>query len=212
MRQRTLAGTGGIAFGALTLAATLLARAPGGSYSASYVADYLAPGHRAAAIAALLLALLGVVGLVCLLAHLREAIDGTLAASVFWGAGLAGAACFAAGAAVIAGQVIAHWEGGSAVVIAPALTYLISEVGVVMIFGAGAILLGLALLVLCVAAPAAQLGRLRWPTFLAGLCGVASLAFFPFFLLMLWAIGVGARLLAAGRRAEPLAAARPATP
>jgi hypothetical protein len=60
MRQRTLAGTGGIAFGALTLAATLLARAPGGNYSASYVAGYLAPGHRAAAIASLLLALLGV--------------------------------------------------------------------------------------------------------------------------------------------------------
>lgn len=81
-----------------------------------------------------------------------------------------------------------------------------------LIFGAGAMLLGLALLVLCAAAPATQLGRLRWPTFVAGLCGVASLAFFPFFLLMLWAIGVGARLLAAGRRTEPLAAPRAATP
>jgi hypothetical protein len=76
----------------------------------------------------------------------------------------------------------------------------------------GAILLGLALLVLCVAAPAEHLGRLRWPTVVAGVCGVASLAFFPFFLLMLWAVGIGVRLLAAGRRAEPLGAARPATP
>jgi hypothetical protein len=45
---------------------------------------------------------------------------------------------------------------------------------------------------------------LRWSTLVAGLCGVAGLAFFPFFLLMLWAAVAGVWVLTAA--ADPAAA------
>ena len=87
------AGVGGIAFGGLTLAALLLTDAPGGSYSASDVASFLARGHRPVAIACFFLAMLGILGLISLLAHLRDALasapEGHHAASIVWGAGLA---------------------------------------------------------------------------------------------------------------------------
>lgn len=70
--------------------------------------------------------------------------DNQRAGSIFWGTGLAAAASVAVGWAVITGQVSAHAEGGTGgtrVSIAPAVTYLISDVAVNMIFGAGAILL-----------------------------------------------------------------------
>jgi hypothetical protein len=202
MTQRRIAGAGAIAFGALTLAANFLVASPGGGYSRAVVDDYLAPGHRAAALAALLLGLIGVVGLVCLLAELRG--DG-LAGRVVWGTGLAGAASFGVGYAVTAGQVVAHWEGGSAVATAPGLTYVIAEIGVVMIFGSGAMLVGLALLV---RVAAGELGRWRWPTLVAGLCGIAGLAFFPFFLLLLWAIALGVSMLRPAAVSRPVAQAR----
>jgi hypothetical protein len=44
---------------------------------------------------------------------------------------------------------------------------------------------------------------LRWSTLVAGLCGVAGLAFFPFFLLLLWAAAIGVWLLTAA--ADPAA-------
>ena len=44
--------------------------------------------------------------------------------------------------------MVAHLEGGGRSAISPAVTYLISEIGVVFIFGCGAILLGFALIVL----------------------------------------------------------------
>ena len=203
MTQRRLAGAGAIAFGALTLAATMLGAAPGGEYSRAYVDDYLAPGHRAAALAALLLGLAGIVGLVALLAELRG--DG-IAGRIVWGTGLAGAASLGVGYAIIAGQVVAHWEGGHAVATAPGLTYVISEIGVVMIFGSGAMLVGLALLV---RVAAGELGRWRWPTLVAAVCGIAGLAFFPFFLLLLWAIALGVWMLRPATVSRPVAEALP---
>jgi hypothetical protein len=188
MTQRTLAGAPGIAFGALTIAAVTLMAAPGGGYSVSVVDSFLAPGHRAAAIAALLCGLLGVTGLVGLLTHLRGEAGGR--GPIVWGVGLAGAASIAAGFAVLAGLVFADWEGGAAVAVPPTITYVISEVAVVLIFGAGAMLVGIALIA------AATAAGVRWAMLLAGVCGVAGLAYFPFFLLLLWAIGFGIRLAA----------------
>jgi hypothetical protein len=186
MTQRTLAGSSGIAFGALTFAALTLSGSPGGGYSASAVDSFLAPGHRAAALAALLCGLLGITGLVGLLARLRDEAGGR--SPIVWGVGLAGAASFAAGYAVIAGLVLADWEGGAAVVVPAPITYVISEIASVLIFGPGAMLVGIALIT------AATAGRVRWPMLVAGVCGVAGLAFFPFFALLLWAIGSGVRI------------------
>jgi len=146
-------------------------------------------------------------GLICLLARLRELLapGDQWARSVFWGTGLAGAASFAVGWGVIGGQVVAHTEaggnGGTPISIAPDVTYLISEVGVVFIFGSGATMLGLALIALMIGSRGTLPAWLRWSTLVAGLCGIAGLAFFPFFLLLLWAVVVGAWLLATARGA-----------
>ena len=210
-RATVLAGVGGIAFSVLTVVAVTVANAPGGNYSASSVADYLARGHRVAVIVVTHLALLGVLGLICLLAQLREAIsvapENRRAGSIVWGTGLAAAASFAIGWGVVGGQVIAHLEGGSDIVIPPAVTYLISEVGVVFIFGSGAILLGFALIVLMLNSRTVFPTWLRWLTLVAGVCGIAGLAFFTFFILMIWGVVIGVWLLAAGRGSDPSAMA-----
>ena len=92
--------------------------------------------------------------------------------------------------------------------IAPPLTYLIGEIGVVMIFGSGAVLLGFALIVLGVACRQMWPGWLRWLTVIAGLASIAGLAFFPFFLLLIWSAATGIWLLVADRAAnEPSTAA-----
>lgn len=205
--QTAAAGAGGIAFGGLTLAAVLLTGAPGGDYSASDVANFLAHGHRATVIVCTFLAVLGTVGLIALLAHLRDALasapEGQRAASIVWGAGLAAAASFAVGWSINLGQVFAHIQGGSSVAaIAPALTYLISEVGVAIIFGPGSMLLGCALIVLMLNSRAILPAWLRWLTLVCGVAGIAGLAFFTFFLLMLWPLATGIWLVAVSRGSE----------
>ena len=211
-RARVFAGLGGIAFGALTVVGFALAGPPGGSYKVANIADYLAHSHRPAVFVAFYLGLLGAFGLIILLAHLRDAVGAQQgnqrAATIVWGAGLAGVASFSIGWAVLGGQIVAHLEGGHAIVIAPPLTYLIGEIGVVMIFGSGAVLLGFALILLGVACRQMWPGWLRWLTVIAGLASIAGLAFFPFFLLLIWSAATGIWLLVADRAAnEPSTAA-----
>jgi hypothetical protein len=201
------AGAGGIAFGGLTLAALLLTNAPGGNYSKSDVTSFLAHGHRATVIICFFLAMLGIMGLISLLAYLRDALEsvpeGHRAASIVWGAGVAAAASFAVGWSVDLGQVVAHWEGGSGLAgITPALTYLISELGVAIIFGPSSMLLGFALIVLMLNSRAIFPAWVRGLTLVCGVAGVAGLAFFTFFLLMIWPLAIGIWLVAAGRRTE----------
>jgi hypothetical protein len=205
------AGVGGIAFSVSTLVAVTVINAPGGNYSASQVADYLTRGHRVPVIVAFHLALLGLFGLIVLLAHLRETIADVVgnrrAGSIVYGTGVAAAACFAIGWGVLGGQVVAHLEGGSAIAISPAVTYLLSEIGVVCIFGCGAILLGLALIALVLTSGTILPVWLRRLTVVCGLCGIAGLAFVTFFVLMLWGIAIGAWLIVAGRRTTSTAIA-----
>jgi hypothetical protein len=198
-----LAGAGAIAFSVLTLVAIFVVNAPGGDYSTTSVNNYLAHGHRIPVLVATHLAIIGVFGLICLLAYLREAIgaESRLAANIVWGAGLAAAASFAIGWGVIGGQVIAHLEGGSKIATPPAITYLISQIGVVMIFGSGAILLGFALIALMLNSRAMMPTWLRRSTLLAGVCGVAGMAFFTFFLFIIGLAVVGVWLVTTARHA-----------
>ena len=209
------AGVGAIAFGILTIVAVFVANAPGGNYSASSVTDYLAHGHRVAAIVVTQLALIGILGLICLLGQLRETISvgpaNNRAGTIVWGTGLAAAAAFAIGWGVLGGQVIAHLEGGSPIVIPLAVTYLISEIGVVFIFGCGAVLLGFALIVLMLNSRTTLPTWLRRLTLFAGLCGIAGLAYFTFFVLMIWGIVVGTWYLATSRRAQQTTASTSTT-
>jgi hypothetical protein len=210
-RATVFAGVGGITFGTLTVVAVFVSNMPGSNYKASDVADYLAKGHRVAGIVAMYLGFLAVGGLICLLAHLRDVLGAepgnARAASILWGTGLAAAASFAIGWGVAGGQIIAHLEGGSGLSIAPPVTHLIGELGVIFIFGSGSVLLGFSLIALMLASRTALPKWLRWSTLLAGLCGIAGPAFFTFFLLLLWAIVTGVWLLVAGRGSEPAAMA-----
>jgi hypothetical protein len=87
------------------------------------------------------------------------------------------------------------------------VTYVIVEVGSSAVWGAGAFLLGLALIALSVAAGAVFPAWLRAAAAIAGIGGVggvAGVAFFPSGLLILWGVAIGLWLVfAAQRRVEP---------
>jgi hypothetical protein len=209
-RNPLWAGIGAIAFSISTVVALTIANSPGGDYDASNVTDYLASGHRIAVLVVVHLALIGLVGLILMLAHFRDLLPAGTARSAFWGTGLAAAGAFAVGWSIIGGQVVAHWEGGSAITIPLAVTYLISEVGSVLIYGTGALLLGCALIILMLNTRGLLPSWLRRTTLAAGVAGIAGLAFITFYLLMLWGIMVGVWLvLRAVRSTAPLVAAPP---
>jgi hypothetical protein len=205
-RPPTIAGVGALAFGVLSFTALTLVNSPGGGYAESTVTDYLAASHFPIVLLGLCLGLLGVVGLLCLLSYLRELIpigaNEQQLGNVFWGTGVASAACFAVGWGFVAGQPVAHAEAGSVLAIQPTVTHLISETGgSVMIYGAGSMLLGLALAILVIK-PVALPAWLRWLTLIAAIAAFAGLAFFTFFLVLLWGVVVGLWLLIAARRRQ----------
>jgi hypothetical protein len=206
--SRTLAGVGSIAFGVLMFVALLVAAPPGGTYSANDATDYVAEGHRAAVIISLYLLMLAVVGLVLALAYLRQFVSagGWNLGSVFWGAGVAAAASFAVAWCVIISVPLAIAFGGSAVTIAPEGVYTFSEVGWAILIGAGAFLLGISLVALMLGSKGMLPGWVRWATLVAGLGGIAGLAFFPFFLVLIWGLVAGIWLLATGRTSAAAAA------
>ena len=193
------AGIGSVMFSILTMAALMASNSPGGNYTPSQVTNYLAHGHQTAVIIAMHLGLVGLVGLVYLLVHLRQTLNEPTS-TAFFGTGVAAVAAFAIGWGIDGGQVIAHLEGGSAIVIAPQVTYLISEIGVVFIFGCGAVLLGLALILLMAGSRGALPTWLRWFTVIAGVAGVAGLLFFPFFIVLIWGLVTGIWLIATARK------------
>jgi hypothetical protein len=209
-----LGGIGAVAFGVLTVVALLVADPPGGTYGVSDTITYLAKGHRVALFISFYLSMLGVLGLVCLLGYLREAVavraENEVAARTFWAVGLTAAASLAAGWGIAVGNGLAHVYGGHDLLIAPSVTYLVSEVGSVLIFGVAPVLLGLGLIALMFSVPTVLPSWLRWVTVVGGLAGVLSPAFFPFFIMMLWALVLGVWILVS---AQPLqeGTPRPAT-
>jgi hypothetical protein len=204
--SRTLAGLGSIAFGVLMFVAILVASPPGGTYSAKDAADYIAKGHRAAVIISLYLLMLALLGLVLALAYLRQFVSDRNLGSVFWGTGIAAAASFAVAWCVIISVPLAIAFGGSAVTIAPEGVYTFSEVGWAILIGAGAFLLGISLVTLMLGSRGTLPAWVRWTTLVAGLGGIAGLAYFPFFLILIWGLVAGIWLLATGRSSAAVAA------
>lgn len=203
MKQSSvLAGIGALAFSVLTIVVLIVASPPGGSYSAHDASKFVSKDHHAAVFVSTYLIMLALVGLIVLLAYLREVTlagrEGDLSARIFWGTGLAAAACFGAGWGIMLGNSIAHAFGGKGVVVTPVITYLVSELGAAMIWGPGAFLLGVALITLMLASRGVLPAWLRWSTLVAGVGGIASVAFFPSALVILWGIVIGIWLLVAG--------------
>ena len=204
MRSRSaLAGVGSIAFSVLTIVGLALANPPGGTYKASDAVKYVAKGHHVAVFASVYVLLLAVLGLLFLLAYLRDLLsaapDGERVARIFWAMGIGAATSFAIGWAIVLGNAIAHAFGGSGVVVDPAVTYLASELGFSVVFGPAAILLGFALITFMIGGRALVPAWLRWSTLVAGVAGIVSLAFFPAVLVLLWGIVMGIWLLVPSR-------------
>lgn len=199
-RDRAVAGIGGIAFTVLFAAGALLAETPGGTYDEKAIADYLAEGHQSSVALALILALLGVLGLLMLLVGLRDKLSkGSLSANVFAATGLVSVTAFAIGWAVWLEVPLSKWIGGSDVVINAKISYVILQVGAVIVFGVGGTFLGVTLIVLMLG----SLGRLpswfRWFTLVVGVLALASMAWLPFFPLLLWGLVAGVWLIAGAR-------------
>jgi hypothetical protein len=191
---RLVAGIGGIAFGVLTFVGELLASAPGGGYSASDVRDFVASGHRPLVLISLYLVMLATIGLVCLLHAVRSEIPSlgaTPLGRVFWGLGVAAAACFAVGWALEDTPSLARLFGGGSAVIPSTVAYTISQAGAVVIFGPAFFLLGAALVLVGLSGRRPFPAWARWATVVAGIAGLVAVAFLPHFLVLLWALVVG---------------------
>jgi len=195
-----VAGVGAIGFAVLTFAAIFFVNWPGGGYSESIAKSYVAPGNLPVALIGTLIGLIGVVGLIGLLAYLRQAAEESspaisLVPQIVWGVGLVGAASFAVGWGLVSAQPLAHVESGVDLGVAPTLTYMISEATSAIIFGPAPMLVGLALIVLTVGSGKVLPPWLRWSTLVAGVVALTSLAFFTFFLFLVWSIVIGVWLL-----------------
>ena len=202
-RGSTLAGVGGIAFGVFSVIASVVGGAPGGNYAEADVANYVGAGHFPTVVVTGYLAILGVLGLICLLAYLRETIgrppDSAMVANIVWGAGIASAASFAVGWGLVTGIAVAAAEGGSATSIPHPVTYVLSDTFINVLFGSGAILLGFALIALMLGSRRILPTWLRWVSLVARVLATTAPFFFSAPAVPLWGIVVGVWLLVAGR-------------
>jgi len=199
---RTLAGVGALAFGILTFVALLIASPPGGTYSTHDVDKYLAKGHRAAVFVAIYVLVVALIGMLLMLWRMRDEIVGARS-TIFWALGVASTASWLAGFAIVIGPAASlAFSGGKLDTLPPTLTYTIAEAGWAVAYGAGGILLGCALLTYAIG-PVTAPAWVRWSTLVAGLCAVASIAWFPQFLVFLWAIVIGIWTLVSKRSAAP---------
>jgi hypothetical protein len=209
-----LAGFGAIAFSVLTVVGVAVGGAPGGNYTASDVANYVAIGHLPTVIVTGYLALFGVLGLICVFAYLRELISvdpaHKMATSIFWGAGLVAAASMAVAWGLISGIAVAAAEGGSsnpgnsiAATISSSETYTLSDTSINVLYGSGGFMLGFALISLMVASRGTLPGWLRWLSLIIGVLAIAAPAYLPSFAIPVWGLVIGVWLIAAGRAVRP---------
>jgi len=211
MQRRSLvAGIGAIAFGVLPIVAFMVGNPPGGNYKASDVADFIAKGHRPAVFVSVYLVLLSGVGLLLLLARFRESIPEGSRTTMFWGFSVSAVAAWIVGYSIgIAPSLALTFSGGKLHSLSAPVAYTFSEAGWAVMFGAGALLLGCALLTFA-AGPVTLPAWIRWTTLVAGIAAIAGLAWFPMFLVYIWAIAVGVGLVVIEWRQAPQASAQPA--
>ena len=211
MQRRSLvAGIGAVAFGVLPIVAFMVANPPGGTYKASDVADFIAKGHRPAVFLSVYLFLLSAVGLLLLLARLRESIADGSRATIFWGFSVAAVSAWLVGYAIaVTPSVALAFSGGKLHTLSAPVAYTFSETGWAAMYGAGGLLLGCALVTFASGAVTLP-AWIRWTTLVAGIAALAALAWFPFFLVYIWAIVIGVALVVIEWRQAPQASAQPA--
>jgi hypothetical protein len=194
MHDRRLAGIGGIVFGVLFIAGMITANPPGGDYEAGDVADFVAKDHRNAVIAMMALITLAVVGLLLATAYLCETSFGKgRHGRIAWGTSLLAAASFLIGAVVVSTPSTSLAIGGGPA-IDPAVGYTLMQAGFGIMFFAGGLMLGVSLLTLAIGGRDAP----TWVRVFSAVVGVLalfSMAFFPFFAVLLWGLVIGIWLL-----------------
>jgi hypothetical protein len=193
--DRTTLGLAALLFPILTIAAMVIGNPPGGNWSAKHISDYVARGHRVSAFVAMYLLLLAAVALLYLVAALRRRVADGNASRLFGATGFAAGTAWAIGAPLLF-LVPAGLANGGHLPTDPAVIYMFTQAGFGVIFVAGAVMLSVALLAFAFGARAAIPAWLRWLTIAAAIVGLASAAFFPFFLLLLWSLVLGVYALA----------------
>jgi len=208
MQRRSLvAGIGAIAFGVLPMVAFIVASPPGGDYKPSDIADFIAKGHRPAVFVSVYVVLLSAIGLLLLLARLRESVVGESRPSLFWGFGVGAVAAWLAGYALAVTPALAlAFSGGKLHTLSAPFAYTLSEAGWAVMYGGGGLLLGCALVTFAIGTVTVP-AWMRWATLVAGVAALAALAWFPFFLVYIWAIVIGVGLIVAEARRAPQPAA-----
>jgi hypothetical protein len=199
------AGLGLLAYGVGTPLAFMSIGSPGGDYSDSVVASYIASGHRAAAFALAYLGAFAALGLLAFARGMRHRLRS--GGDLLWGLAVAGTAAGVAGWFLVGGVAVAFAEGGQPLAgVAHPLVYMVSEMSNLVAVCSSAFFVGAAALV--VAANAPLPGWLRISSYIAGACGLLAAFFFPLFLFWLWAIILGAWTVATGARSSNQATAQ----
>jgi hypothetical protein len=205
MKRGSLAGVGALAFGILAFVAMMIANPPGGNYKVSDVTSFIAKGHRPAIFLSLYLMLLAAAGLLLFLARLRDAIAPGARVSIFWGFSVAATAAWVIGYAIVVSPSIAlAFSGGKLTTLSPPVAYTLAEAGWAVMYGAGGLLLGCAL-VTFVSGPVTVPAWVRWTTAVTAVAALAAIAWFPFFLVYIWAVVLGIWALVAGQEEVPRA-------
>jgi hypothetical protein len=195
-------GIGALAFAILPMIAFSIANPPGGNYSLSDITSYVTKGHRTDVFVSLYVILLSAVGLALLLARLRDSVEENRR-PLFWGLGVSAVAAWMIGYALAAAVPVAMAFGGAGhVILTNPTIFTFTEAGFGVMFGAGGLVLGCALVVFAVG-PVSEPAWVRWTTLVAGIAALAGLAWFPFFVVYVWSLLLGVRLLATARVRAP---------
>jgi hypothetical protein len=188
------AGLGLTAYGLGTAAATMTIGSPGGAYSNSQVASFVASDHWLSAVPLAYVGAFAGVGLIGFASFMKHQVgrSGDLLSNVL----VAALASAGIGWFLVGGVTVAFAEGGSAMAAVPhPVVYLLTEICNLVAIYCAAFFVGIAAVVVALRSSLPRWSRLA--TFIAGLCGILAGFFFPLFLFWLWAITFGIWLAAA---------------
>ena len=212
-RDRRFAGVGGIAFALCLVVGFTFFGPRGGRYTAAAIAEFIGQSSTSIVVSTYLF-VVSIIGLIVLMAYLSKTSFGAGQQDrVAWGTSLLAAAAFLIGWGLYFAPSTSVMSGGPA--IDPGFTYAFTNAGLVVLFGVGAVLLGIALLTLAIAGRAAPTW-VRALNALAGLSALSSWGFLlvshwsanqwlpvPFYVVIFWGVAIGIWLLVSGRLDHP---------